>query len=528
MANKEKAIYAPGELTKVREKLGDIDDTEAKRLAQILGGEVGVERSKDPEASQKKPQVRNQTVDVKVGGKGSSGHPIHRVEVAADPDTRTPRRKAHRKKGSDPSDNPSIPIKLSYRERVKMDRYAGQTEFEIKTLTQVFRSLLSFFSEVPDAVSSAFVTRRLDEYYKRIEQVVTATRILLPRNNLPRNERLKRSSPTAFAVLDTIRHWSLERFSTDLATVQSHPRNVIVADLEEILKVIYKPLFILERLDFDAHIKESYKLLYKIVYLENPIDGKDRNQELIRTALGGLSIIRRDIRFLLYPLLLKILSDRWLPYESFFIERKRRLMAFLNVSENDQIVPAEIARQVTDDKIDTSPEEGEDDPDDPEVVERKARQMAIEAERKAVDRGIAILESLFPRAGWERLPEFPDLYPYFLDVFALKRDYVLIPPTDPMLQIGILSRILEELFFGIRYVSFGVIPGSDKNTPERIDDAIGSIINNWQHYLGISIDKEYFPRLSEYCRILETTSESRTSGYAKRLINELHWIKRLY
>jgi len=38
---KNNAIYAPGELTKVREKLGVTDDNEAKRMAQILGGEVG-------------------------------------------------------------------------------------------------------------------------------------------------------------------------------------------------------------------------------------------------------------------------------------------------------------------------------------------------------------------------------------------------------------------------------------------------------------------------------------------------------
>jgi hypothetical protein len=36
------------------------------------------------------------------------------------------------------------------------------------------------------------------------------------------------------------------------------------------------------------------------------------------------------------------------------------------------------------------------------------------------------------------------------------------------------------------------------------------------------------PRLNEYCRILENSSESRTTPYAKKVLNELHWIKRLY
>ena len=38
MAKNDKAIYAPGELGRVRDKLGVKDDAEAKRMAQLLGG----------------------------------------------------------------------------------------------------------------------------------------------------------------------------------------------------------------------------------------------------------------------------------------------------------------------------------------------------------------------------------------------------------------------------------------------------------------------------------------------------------
>ena len=38
---KPNAVYEPGELNRVRKKLGDMDLSEARRMAQILGGEVG-------------------------------------------------------------------------------------------------------------------------------------------------------------------------------------------------------------------------------------------------------------------------------------------------------------------------------------------------------------------------------------------------------------------------------------------------------------------------------------------------------
>ena len=90
-----------------------------------------------------------------------------------------------------------------------------------------------------------------------------------------------------------------------------------------------------------------------------------------------------------------------------------------------------------------------------------------------------------------------------------------------------LMHILEDIFFGLRYVTFGTITGSDGN-PVEVEEFLGDIINNWRHYIDNSFVKEYLPRLSEYCRILENSSESRTSVFAKKIQNELHWVKRLY
>jgi hypothetical protein len=53
-------------------------------------------------------------------------------------------------------------------------------------------------------------------------------------------------------------------------------------------------------------------------------------------------------------------------------------------------------------------------------------------------------------------------------------------------------------------------------------------MTNWHFYYDEAFSKEYLPRLAEYCRILDSPAESRTSPYAKRLIDELHWTKRLY
>jgi len=550
MSKREKAVYAPGELSRVRDKLGVVDKNEAQQLAQKLGGEVGIERTVEEEnARHSKPKrTRYEKVDVKIGDYPVN-HPKHRIELASEektPLSPSAAGKSVRRKDLDPLDDPAVPIKVSYWDRVKMDKYAGQPEFDIKSPGQVFYSIISLLGDIADYVSPTFINQRITEYYKKIEILVLSTRSMFPRNNLRRNEILKKSSPLVYAILDVIRYWNIEKISSDIARIQAHPKNTKVGDFADILRAVYKPLYILELTDPDAHIRGAYKILYKLLYIENPMDAQKKYQESIRTALSAYFEIRRDIHYLLYPLLMKTVSSRFVPYERFFTDRKNRIMAFLNVSESDQLNPAALNAQAEaskaegDDKQqEASPGQSEDSgqskdkAEEQEVKEEviseeeKARREAEAAEKKALERGLKTLEALFPKAGWDRLSAFPDLYPYFADTFDLRKGVVYIAPTDPMQQVFVLMRILEELFFGLRYVSFGSIPNL-KGGIEEVDSLLGAIINNWHSLIEISFEKEYLPRMSEYIRILESSPEERATAYAKKVIAELHWTKRFY
>ena len=547
MAKKHKAVYAPGELDRVRGKLGDIDETEAKRMAQVLGGEVGTERSEEQEAGRHKKPVRRENVDLVVGRNTSSGRPSRRIDVAGDDDGSRRHTRQQKMQKPDPGDDPSGPFKIGYFERVKMDRYAGNIDFEIKNSIQVLVSILSIFREPVDYINPRFVTKRMSNYYSKIENLVTGTRTLFPQKNSKRNNQLKRSSPFLFSVLDIIRCWNIETIASEIAGLQAHPRSARLSEFSDVIRMIYKPLFILENLDMETHIKGAYKLLYKILYIENPMDSKDKYQDIIRNALAAFTEIRRDLKFYLYPMLMKMISNRWIPYERFFIERHRRYMAFLNVTEAEQLSAVDLTPQQlenvdvdalkeniindqaegidTDSFEDFPPEE--EDPNDPKVIARKAREEAVKAESKALERGLTALEALFPKAGWDNISEFPDLYPYFADVYNLRRGYELIAPTDPLQQISVLMHILEDLFFAMRYVRFGTVAGPN-GSPVNLEDYLSDIINYWRSNIDNGFIKEYLPRLVEYCRVLENSSESRTSPYMRKTVNELHWVKRLY
>jgi hypothetical protein len=542
MAKKERVVYAPGELDKLRNRLGVTDLREAKRMASVLGGEVGVERDEE-DSEENRPAKKNGPA---AGPEGNGRRqPKHRIELALNDEEENILRKASARRPADPADDPLIPVKASYKERVKMDRFCTLPEFRIKSVIQALMTMLSVFGEPPDLVNPVFINKKLDTYYKRLERLVTSVRALFPRNNTKRNEQFKRLSPIAYNVLDTLRYWNLEKITADMAKIQAHPRNVTVSEFTGILKSIYRPLFILERLETDEHVKGAFKMLYKALYLENPSEAKGKAQGLIREALFSFNEVRRDIHYYLYPLLMKLLSDRFIPYESFFSARRNRFMNFIEASADDQIDPALMAAEIKagkngpagegaagdgenkGDNGDESKETREEDPNNPETIKKKEKAAAQEKEHRAMLQGVASLEALFPKAGWERLSSFPDIYPYFQDVYNFRINYELISPTDPLLQLVVIMRILEDLFLGLRNVQFGTVV-SGEGGPIRVNESLNDVISSWQGYIALSLEKEYLSRLSEYCRILEQSPESQGTNYAKRLHCELHWIKRLF
>lgn len=575
MAKKPAAIYEPGELDRVRRNLGDMDRDEAKRIAALLGGEIGVERTETPKPV-KRRSSRDETVTVSVRGR-SAASTGRRVEVLdTEPERRSRRgRPKDADVAADTSDDPSTAVKPSYRERVKIDRYMAQSEFEIKNSGQIFYSMISLFGEPPDQVNPGFVTKRMNEYYSRLELLVTSTRTMLPRNNVPRAEELRKKSPFAFKILDTIRQWNLERIAAELARIQSKPREVVVEDFADILRLLYRTIYILEDLDPESHVRDAYKCLYDQLLAESVIEAKERHHGQFRAALSSYVYVMRSVRYLLYPLLLKLLSDRWLAYDAFFLARRRRFESFIDAKASDKIRPpateqetvsaAEQAKEpeseptevpnadaqppeprdafaasdgvdsievetavseTTDSSPHTSPSDsGGDTSGDTGGDGARSTQERTPSSR-AWMRGMEVLEGIFPEAGWNDLPSWPDLYPYFIGVFDLKKGFELVPPNDPLQQVVILMHVIEELFYGMRFVEFGTI-STPAGEHERVDEAMGRIVDGWHGYLEEAIGKEYLPRLSEYCRLADSSPESRTSNYAKRTLTELLWMKRL-
>jgi hypothetical protein len=546
---KEKALYAQGELTSVRDRLGVKDDKEAARLQKLLGGEVGKEKTEADIAREKADAIAKEAI-------ASGKKPKRVVEILPEGESESGSRLR----------SDSHPITLphpSYGERIKMDSYAAEDDFCVKSFIQVLQARFHFWGTPEDRVCASFVTNRLNEYYKKLEDLVRAVRLFFPRNNTQRNNKLKKESPFAFNVLNTLRQWKVETISQEIGRLQSHPRFVNISELAVITREIYKPLYILELLDIDTQVHEAFRILYRMLSNENELEAQ-KQESYINTAITNYQYVRKYLHYYLYPVLLKLLSDQWLPYETFFDDKKSEYLEFLGVSPDSRVAPAHTQLQIaaeekkTQDKkeldeifaeLDTqagvdpgAAVENEDDTQ-VEVTENEAdadfgsidegeeeradedegtgagageSEGADATEQKSVERGIKTLEMLFPKAGWDKLDEYPDIYPYFKSLFDLFNGSEFLAPEDPALQCLILSVTLQELLYGFRTIRFSK------------DDAgmsIDSVVNNWNSTVAKCYNELYLPRVSECVKAL-SDGGGRLSQYASKIINDIKWMRR--
>ncbi|MDR2490494.1 MAG: hypothetical protein LBD20_03725 [Spirochaetaceae bacterium] len=519
----EKPVYAHGELDAVKKRLGPISDAEARKMQAILGGEVGKERSgedakkpikKRPGGASKKPARIVETVesDAGAGGGGDSSKAMKRTVE-----------------------------KPNFSERIKMDVLCGESEYGIKSWLQVLRSKLSFFHTPPDTVSSYFIKRILNDYCSHLEALVTETRFLFPRNNAALTERLKSASLFSFHVLDAIRRWNIEAIMSEKNKMQRRSLNVYASDFTIFIYELYKPMYILEYLEVNPHIETVYNTLYRVLFMENATKETEKKKDAISKTISAYQFVSGGMRRRFYPLFMKLISSSFFEYDDFFIECAGGIEAFLGVSKKDRILPPkdlpgsiEIPPEelnideALDSELEADGSGAEQDGSGGDESADEGSRLS-DTEQKAFDKGLVVLDQLFPKADWLKLDSFPDMYPYFSDVKSLVKGAELLAPEDPCSHVLILSSIIEELLYGFRKIQFSdtsegsfQIADDDDNTP------LDTILDNWQKIIEESFERQYIPRIQECAQLFQHAGHKKNNPYGLKLRSGIHWTRRFF
>jgi hypothetical protein len=210
---------------------------------------------------------------------------------------------------------------------------------------------------------------------------------------------------------------------------------------------------------------------------------------------------------------MKLLCAKWYDYETFFTEHRQRIYEFLDIKKGDCVIPPRWTEPIVSDideieHIDKKTDsENTDGDDDGQSLNQKLEQ--------ALKNGLQTLEILFPESGWRRPQFFPDFYQYFAHVFDFEKDVQRIHPENPVLQIIVLSHILQNVFYGLRHA---VIKPED-NTD---DPSLEKRMLDWQEAVEKLICHDYFKLLTDYFDCFSGASQFQEKPYGERVTSDLH------
>lgn len=474
-------------------------------MAAVLGGEVGVERT-DENLAKKYHSLRETT-------RRKSDHFTKKVNLSpVDGAARTGYAKTETPEGYTVPETRTIKP-VSYRERVKMDFLAAGDDHRIKTKASAFAGLFSFMFPVKDRLNPAFITEGDAFFFKHIENLVISVRGLMAINRKNDVNRIK--NPLYAEILSVIMEWDIENLHHDLNHLQRNPRNLLISHTSDLCRLIYLPLLRLINMDVVAHIGKALKHVYEydLAGVQKKSEAYTRIKNFYTVASAETPFVFKELRFRLYPLLLKHTSDHFETYDNFFKNRFENIIAFLSLDK----------RKIVREKAETASAENEK----PEAAETADLELIPEEMPEQVLKGLALLDTLFPEAGFGEITVFPDFFAYFHPLFSYSKGVELIPPQDPLHQVIILLSIAQEFFYGFRSIEFGDYRDERENIV-KLQERIDGLTDSWHLYIDDLVIKQYCPKLYDYCRQIERSPSSASSEYGLKLSSDLIWIKRIY
>ncbi len=549
---KTRAVYEPGELDRVRKNIGDLDPEEARRLAGLLGGEVGVEKDPLEVAEEKRRQKIAQAAEEarRAAIDSRKRERMREVEAA---------KKGQARSGG--KGGGEITVRhLPFSARVRMDFRCSHPDHLIKTQSQALSSLFSFLPGYHDSINPYFISVLCSQAYEHIDKLVQALRFIIPSKRVELWAKL-REFPQQYAIMEALVTWNLDGISGVMAILQGKPRDISLENLRTFLILIFKPLFRVKDV-FEGSLFKTALATATAIAADADADNRKRYTQAREEAINEAEYIYANLFFRWYPLLMKFCAYSFHEYPDFYYNCRPALMKFLGLSDADIIrdpgplppTAKDLEKQTDADaeaKLKTDGDQSSADPAtaaDPAVAANPSLTgiPASDAEKNPLDEkaaateapdlrmadlpgpvqvGLDLMDKLFPESGWKQPDKWPDLYPRFSHLYSLPRGADLIAPTDPLIQIIVLSQALNDIFHGFRSMRFGL---SQDGASVELNLAINDILNDWMLPVDDIIAKAYLPLLSEYCRLIETERESQNSAYAAKREADLVWYKRRY
>lgn len=507
--------YEPGELDKTRKNLGFIEADEAKKMVQVLGGEVGLEKSAPvDEKAIRRVRSARMTQELRAG---NSSHRASRQSESADENggriiksTVTPAVTSQAPTAGTTVLKDILP-RLDGKTRSRMDKLMMLPEYGIKTNYGIFNFLNGFRKNGHDRIAEQFVSVTMQTYVSRLCSFQSNVLKLISVAPKPIQEKIARNPALQYKMLRTIGDWSVHSLDTMYRSILRTPSNVTTASLVNVTRLIYKlvlSVFFIGEQKFVDLLKSVYGEIHS-----QPKVQKEMLLSLFQNITVDWMYVYQRIPRGLYPLLLRMCSNEYFEFSELFTKQLGKVFKFLGITKYDILLPEKQQEDGAEEKTAT-----------PEQTEQAApNSQSVQEEFQGADMGLKILDRIFPGAGWLNLDTLPDMYPFFQPLYRFQDGFNLISPENPLQVTIILVKIIEDLFEGCRHLVFEVDKEKGKAEAAAGSESLSTIMNEWSDYREIVFEKLYLPNLRDFVNNLYAQRDFLRNQYGKRLMSNLQW-----
>lgn len=520
-SKRPQAKYAPGELQKTRQNLGQLELEEAAFMMKRLGGEIGIEKSEEiTEDTLKKVRAARKFIPARQKTNRASG--AKSVELRSD-SGRSSDEQIFTGSGSSflPEKKYRLPV-LTSKNRQLFDKIMTSEEYGIRPAPGFLAMLFSFGRGGSERISDSFIKNNLAAHIRHIDSFVESVQALISSAPASYQNKISKEDEFSFRALNIINNWDTLTLRAEFGELKKKKSSVMIEDMVPFVRELYRPLvklYFLGEMQMTRIIKTLYS---KTAEVETDQAKKTRNLDHARQAASEWLYIFGQVIKGLYPLLMRMCSSEYEVYPDFFTKYISDIMPFLEITKYDIVLPKKKKKE---EKTVENKEETEKKVPEKEKTAEGQASAESPVRQNLILQSLDILEKLFPEAGFTSLAENPDMYPYFQPLYSFPEGFNLLSPQNPLHVTIILLRIIEDFFQGCRHIPM-VRTDDGKNPAEH--DNLQKIFADWTQYREVLFDKVMVPGLKECVNQAYTQSDFHNSRYGKRAISNWLWQEKYY
>lgn len=497
MADKPEAKWEPGTLDNTRRNIGPIDETEAKRMMQKLGGEVFTEKSVpiDYSALPKSKQYSKRVVgrpassiasqtsktDIPAGGKIGFATKEKPVKYASLPE-------------------------LNPKERALMDRIMMSDDYKIKPNYGIFNFVRKFKKNGNESVRKGFVEYNLQKHVDHFQEFITTVKSIIQISPDTYKSKILSAGEDKFRFLKMVGAWTTKDIKKCLFDLQD-AEEVTVAMMVPFVKEMYRNLIKIYYLG-ELRISNFFKDIYTDLTKYPKFDLK-KAQLLSKTGINEWFYLYSQIIKGLYPLLMRMSSNKFEYYPDFFTAQTSNILSFLELTKFDLLLPNKKSEKSAETKTEEKTEEEE-------TEEKKEENQKSDL----VNAGLKLLDTFFPDAGFDRLETLPDMYPYFQPFYEFRDGYNLLAPENPLQITVTLLRITEDIFQGLRNVVFSE---EKEEYLSSEGEKLSTVLGEWSLYREVLFERDYADQITDFVNNEYSQTDYKSTLFGKKLITSMLW-----